>query len=86
MSVSGCHQFHVPCHTNGRNRKAFASFLAMNDFITNDATQRSIDLLIIIAVADPTKVKIRTVADVNLVFIGPANKTMILIGNLHDII
>jgi hypothetical protein len=52
-------------------------------FIPNDAAKLCIDLLFVLTVTDTAEVEVRAVTDVATVLIGPANKAMELICNLH---
>jgi hypothetical protein len=56
----------------------------MLNFLPDVATEFGIDCLLLFSMANPAKIKIRAVTNVELVFLGPADKAVITICDLHD--
>ena len=57
--------------------------LTVSYFISQDATQFGIDLLIVSAVADTAHVEVRAVTDVKLIFLRPMDEVMIAVCGFH---
>ena len=57
--------------------------LTVGHFISQDATQFGIDLLVIGAVADTADVEVRAVTDVKLILLRPMDEVMIAACGFH---
>jgi hypothetical protein len=55
----------------------------MLNLLPDAATEFGIDFLLLFSMANPAKIKIRAVANVELVFLRPADKAVITICDLH---
>lgn len=55
----------------------------MDDFVADDGTKFGIRFIFAFAVADPTQVEVRAIANVALVIIRPADKAVVAICRLH---
>ncbi len=56
----------------------------VGDFVADDGAEVRVSLFLLVTVADASKVEIRAVADVTLVFIGPTHKAVIAVFGFHD--
>ena len=80
---SNGHHLNIPSDANGRFRQGVSACLPMLNFLPDVATEFGIDRLLLFSMANPAKIKIRAVANVELVFLGPADKAVITICDLH---
>jgi len=56
----------------------------VGDFVADDGAEVGVGLFFLFAVAAAAVVEVRAVADVTLVFIGPADETVIAVFWFHD--
>ena len=68
---------------DGGIRECFAFGEAVGDFVADDGAKIGVSILFVIAVADTAKIKVRAIADVALILIGPADKTMVTVFGFH---
>jgi hypothetical protein len=76
VEIAGC--------ADGGFGKHFAFGETEGDFVADDGAEISVGGFFLFAVADAAEVEIRSVADVTLVFIGPADETVIAVFWFHD--
>ena len=84
LDPSRCDHLNIARNANSGFRQRFAILLPVSNFITDDAAQFSIDLLLTLPVTHAAEVEIGAVADVKLILVRPADEAVILVGDLHD--